>query len=279
MSVDALAAIAVEDVEYLRHPSGPLLARLYRPKQNRPRAALVSLHGGRWTRETRLTNAVIDEALARAGNLVMALDIRMPPVARYPDCVADINYAIRWLKQHAATAGVPADRIGGIGTSSGGHQIVLSAMRPRDPRYTAIPGPEGGDASLAFVIACWPVLDPLARYKMAQAKGMDDHVAAHHAYWPDEATQAEGNPQMILDRGECAEHPPTLVIQGTGDLILPTDMADKFAAAYRNAGGSILLRKFEGQPHTFITKEPTAAVSLEAIEAIKAFIRERTDRR
>jgi acetyl esterase/lipase len=114
---------------------------------------------------------------------------------------------------------------------------------------------------------------------MAQAKGMDDHVAAHQAYWPDEASQAEGNPQMILDRGECAEHPPTLVIQGTGDLILPTDMADKFAAAYRNAGGSILLRKFEGQPHTFITKEPTAAVSLEAIEAIKAFIRERTDRR
>ena len=37
-----------------------------------------------------------------------------------------------------------------------------------------MPGPEGIDASLAFVIACWPVLDPLARYKMAKAKGMDD---------------------------------------------------------------------------------------------------------
>ena len=79
MSVDALADIQVEDIEYLRHPSGPLLARIYRPK-GRPRAALVSLHGGRWTRETRLTNAVIDEALARDGALVMALDIRMPPV-------------------------------------------------------------------------------------------------------------------------------------------------------------------------------------------------------
>ena len=81
MSVDALADIHVEDIEYLRHPSGPLLARIYRPKEGRPRAALVSMHGGRWTRETRLTNAVIDEALARDGALVMALDIRMPPVA------------------------------------------------------------------------------------------------------------------------------------------------------------------------------------------------------
>jgi acetyl esterase len=276
MSVDALADIQVEDVEYLRHPSGPLLARIYRPKQGRSHAAIVSLHGGRWTRETRLTNAVIDEALARDGALVMALDIRMPPVARYPDCLADINYAIRWLKVYARMVGAAGDRVGGIGTSSGGHQIMLGAMRPRDPRYAVLPGPAGIDAALAFVIACWPVLDPLARYRMAKAKGMDDHVAAHHAYWPDEAAQAEGNPQMILDRGERVELPPALLIQGTGDVILPTDMADNFTAAYRKAGGTIDLRTFEGQPHTFITKEPAAPASLEATEVIKAFVREHT---
>jgi acetyl esterase/lipase len=271
MSVAAAADIEVEDVEYLRHPSGPLLARMYRPTA--PRTALVSLHGGRWTRETRLTNAVIDEALARDGALVMALDIRMPPLARYPDCLADINFAIRWLKNAAKTFGV--ERIGGIGTSSGGHQIMLSAMRPNDPRYAALPGPDV-DASLAYVIACWPVLDPLARYRMAKAKSMDDHVAAHHAYWPDEAAQAEGSPQMILDRGERVELPPTLVIQGTGDVILPTDMADDFAAAYRKAGGTIELRKFDGQPHTFITKKPAGAASRDAIEVIKAFVRSRS---
>jgi acetyl esterase len=155
---------------------------------------------------------------------------------------------------------------------------MLGAMRPRDPRYAALPGPAGVDASLAFVIACWPVLDPLARYKMATAKGMQDHIAAHHAYWPNEAAQAEGNPQMILDRGERVDLAPTLVIQGTGDVILPPGMADTFASAYRKAGGTIDLRKFDGQPHTFITKDPTAPASLEAIEAIKAFVRECTSR-
>jgi acetyl esterase/lipase len=276
MSVAAETNVQVEDVEYLRHASGPLLARLYRPKA--PRTALVSLHGGRWTRESRLTNAVIDQALAEDGALVMALDIRMPPAARYPECVADINFAVRWLKQYAQSAGLQVANVGGIGTSSGGHQIMLSAMRPRDPRYAALPGPDGFDATLDYVIACWPVLDPLARYKMAKAKGMDDHVAAHHAYWHDESAQAEGNPQMMLDRGERVELPPVLVIQGTGDAILPTDMADNFAAAYRKAGGSNELRKFDGQPHTFITKEPAAAASREAIEAIKAFVRARTGR-
>lgn len=270
MTVTTASDIAVEDVEYLRHPNGPLLARLYRPKA--PRAAIVSLHGGRWTRESRLTNAVIDAALARDGALVMALDIRMPPAARYPDCVADVNFAIRWLKGRAQEAGVPVARVGGIGTSSGGHQMMLSAMRPHDPRYAALPGPVGVDASLAYVVACWGVLDPLARYRMAKAKGMDDHVAAHHAYWPDEAAQAEGNPQMMLDRGERVELPPVLLIQGTGDVILPTDMADKFATAYRKAGGTIELRKYEGQPHTFITKDPDNPASQAAIAAIKAFV-------
>ena len=81
---------------------------------------------------------------------------------------------------------------------------------------------------------------------------------------------------MILDRGEPVELPPALVIQGTADVVLPDGMADKFAAAYRKAGGAIDLRKFEGQPHTFITKEPANPASIEVIAVIKAFVRKRT---
>src|SRR6185503_13350754 len=103
-------------------------ARLYRPA-GAPKAAMVSVHGGRWVGESRLTNAIIDEALAAAGVLVMAVDIRKPPVAHYPEPVADINFAIRWLK---ANCDLPEARIGGMGTSSGGHQLMLNAMRPKD---------------------------------------------------------------------------------------------------------------------------------------------------
>jgi acetyl esterase len=267
----------VEDVSYYQHQSGALLARIYRPSAQAPRCALVSVHGGRWTRETRLTNAPIDAALARDGNIVMAIDFRMPPVARYPDCVADINLAVRWLKRHAAGFGVRSDLVGGIGTSSGGHQLMLCAMRPRDPRYAGLPLPGGSglDASLGFSIMGWPVLDPLARYEMAKAKGMSEHLAAHDAYWPTVEAMAEGNPQLILARGESAVLPPALLIQGTFDTILPPDMAGNFAAAYRKAGGTLDLRMFEGQPHTFITKDPTSAAGVAAIDLIKAFVRYR----
>lgn len=267
--------LLMEDVAYLAHPTGPLLARIYRPRGAAPRAALVSVHGGRWTRETRLTNAPIDAALARDGNLVMALDFRMPPLARYPECVADIHFAIRWLKRRAHDFGTRAERVGGVGTSSGGHQLMLIALRPRDSRYAALPDGEPFDAALAFAILGWPVLDPLARYEMAKAKGMSEHIAAHDAYWPTLEAMAEGNPQRILARGEATALPPTLLIQGTGDVILPADMAGNFAAAYRKAGGTLTLRLFENEPHTFITKDPSSAASRAAIEAMQQFVRER----
>src|SRR6478672_10183739 len=112
-----------QDILYLQTDSGPVLARLYRPRQPTG-AAMVSVHGGRWVSQDRLTNAVIDRALAEVGVTVMALDFRMPPAVRYPIPVAEINFAIRWLKQHAKDFGVAVARIGGIGTSSGGHQIM-----------------------------------------------------------------------------------------------------------------------------------------------------------
>jgi acetyl esterase len=269
--------LTIEDVVYASHGTGPLLARLYRPRGGAPRSALVSVHGGRWTRETRLTNAPIDAALARDGNVVMALDFRMPPAARYPDSVADINLATRWLKRRAADYGTRAELVGGVGTSSGGHQLMLTAMRPHDPRYGALQlaGGDGLDATLAFAILGWPVLDPLARYEMAKARGMSEHVAAHDAYWPSVEAMAEGNPQLILEREEPAALPPTLLIQGTGDTVLPPDMAENFAAAYRDAGGLIELRMFDGEPHTFITKDPSSVASRKAIETMQAFVRER----
>ena len=50
-------------------------------------------------------------------------------------------------------------------------------------------------------------------------------------------------------------------------------MADRFAAAYRKAGGLVELEKFEGQPHMFVTKDPTTAASQRALALMKAFVR------
>jgi acetyl esterase len=271
--------VVAEDLEYGRADDTPLIARLYRPRGVTGFASVVNVHGGAWVANDRLQMAVINQAIAASGTAVLALDFRMPPAASYPASIADINLGIRWLKANIGKwGGGEARRIGGIAGSSGGHQLWLNVMRPRDPRYAALKLPNAGDvdASLDFVAVCWPISDPVARYRMARETGNERLVKNHDAYFLTEAAMAEANPQTILERGEAKNLPPALLIQGTADNNVTPDMADRFVAAYAKAGGQIALRKFEGQPHTFIVQNPTSAASAEAIGLIVNFVRDQT---
>jgi acetyl esterase/lipase len=204
----------------------------------------------------------------------MAVDFRMPPEARYPASLCDINYATRWLKLNAKRLDVRLERIGGLGSSSGAHQLMLSALRPRDATYSAtrLPGGELFDASLAYIVICWPITDPLARYRMVTGNGNTRLADAHRAYWPDEAAMADANPQLILERGEAGGLPPALELQGTNDDNVTPDMADRFAAAYRKAGGAIELVKFPGAPHAFTAREPDSEHAKKALDLITGFV-------
>ena len=273
--MDGATTVRCEDVVYCRHGDETLLARIYRPAGAGPHPAIIDVHGGAWVGADRFHNAPFVERLAERGILVMSIDFRLPPVGRYPTSLSDINLAIRWLKLQAAALGLDAARVGGLGTSSGGHQLMLCALRPDDPRYGALTlegAPPGLDASLAFAVGCWPVLDPLARYRMVMQNGRQNLIAAHHAYWESEDAMAEGSPQNILDRGERVSLPPCLLIQGTNDGNFDHMSADRFAAAYRRAGGSAELRKYEGEEHGFMRIDPDSAASLDALPVIAEFI-------
>jgi dipeptidyl aminopeptidase/acylaminoacyl peptidase len=124
-------------------------------------------------------------------------------------------------------------------------------MRPFDPRYTALPlaGTNGVDGTLAYAISCWGVLDPLGRYRMAEANGNKDLMANHERYFLTTDAMQESNIIHILQSGEKVELPPALLIQGTADKGVPQGMVEKVAELYKAAGGEVELALFEGQPH------------------------------
>src|SRR6201996_7269551 len=266
--------VDVEDIEFGRAGDLPLIGRLYRPRGVTGFPGIVEVHGGAWTGGDRLNNVVIHNAVAAAGTAVLAIEFRLAPAAPYPAGIADVNLGIRWLKANIARLGGDAARVGGLGTSSGGHQLLLNVLQPNDPRYAALtlPGSPDVDASLAYVVVCWPISDPVARYKMAREIGNERLVKNHHAFFGDEATMAEANPPAIVEAGVAFQLPPALLIQGTADANVTPDMADNFAAAYARAGGKITLKKFEGEPHTFVSANPTSPASIEALRLITEFI-------
>ncbi len=274
----------VEDVQYVRHGDKPLLARLFKPRGKGPFPLIVQLHGGAWCRGDRSNDTVINEPLAKSGVVVAALDWRMPPVAPYPASLADINYAIRWLKTRATDLGGRPEFVGLMGSSSGGHLAMLAAMRPRDSRYSGMSLPAGAfrvDASVCCVVMCWPVIDPLGRYRYAKklkvsGKPYPDLVdlvlPAHDQFWLTEEAMAEGSPALALERGEQVEMPPALYLQGTADVAHPRPDLERFVESYRKAGGHLELELFEGEPEGFIGKNPNSPASARAIEKIIEFV-------
>ena len=274
VAIERRFEIEVRDLEYQQADGAPLLARLYKPIGSGPFPALIEVHGGAWASGDRLNNAPLDEALAKSGIVVLAIDFRMPPQHRYPASIADVNLATRWLKAHAGEFGSRRELVGGLGTSSGGHQLLLSALKPKDPRYAALSLSEAPaeDASLPYLVLCWPISDPLARYRMVREKGNTRLVEAHDAWWPSEADMAEGNPQLILERGEAGALPPAILVQGLADDNVTQDMAELFAPAYHARGGDLELHKFDGQPHTFIVRNPASDSSRRATELLRDFV-------
>lgn len=264
--------VKVEDIEYRRDGGRSWLALTYQPQGNGPFPALLEIHGGAWNSGQRSDNPALAEGLAASGVVVASIDFRMGGEDPYPSSLQDINYATRWLKRHAADFRADPATVGGLGISSGGHLILLSAMRPRDPRYAALPFPEAPDldATLAYVITCWGVLDPLGRYRMAQERGLDHYITYHDRYFGSVETQAEASPLRILQRGEPVELPPVLLIQGTADEGVPQGMVETVAALYQAAGGQAELAWFEGQPHGLAGWSAPAVAAL--IERMKGFI-------
>jgi acetyl esterase len=274
--------IDVDDVEYIRHGNKPLLARVYKPRETGPFPLIIDLHGGAWCKKDRTSDVATDEALARSGVVVASLDFRMPPEAGYPASLADINYAIRWFKAHATEFHIRSDRVGILGVSSGGHQAMLAAMRPDDPRYAALslPTKTAVDATLRCVVLCWPVIDPLGRYHHAKkvvqsggSKHAEEWISCHDQYWADgEAAMAEGNPTLALERGEKVPLLPVLYLQGTADPAHPRPNLDRFVASYRKAGGRVDLHLFDGMSQAFISEHPRSPASLDAIDKIIEFV-------
>ena len=279
-------AVQIEDVEYLRHGDKVFQARLFKPQGDGPFPVMIELHGGAWVNGTRENGNVGNEALARNGIVVAALDFRVPPEASYPASFQDIHYGIRWAKAHAAEWNGNGARIGAMGTSSGAHQAMLLGMRPYDSRYAALSLTNGAsdvDGTLGCAIMVSPVIDPLGRYHYA--KGIREDVKPpesvgertvrmHDMYWVTEEAMSEAAPARALARGEKTELPPTLCLCREYEAAHPRPDLDEFIAQYRNAGGDIDVTIFEGEGEG-VLRDLSTDVAQRALDQMTAFIYQR----
>ena len=126
---------------FARVPGMELLAELYRPRNAADRLgrAVVMVHGGAWSIGDRLSMQTLCEEFARRGMSVFSLDFRDGRNGKHPCAVADIAAGIRHVRANAERLEVDPDHIGLVGSSSGGHLVLLTGssrtwMRTGAPR-------------------------------------------------------------------------------------------------------------------------------------------------
>jgi acetyl esterase len=273
------------EIHYVTHGDTRLVARIYRPRGRGPFPAMVDGHGGAWIQGSFVNNDPINRRLAEGGIVVMAVDYTLPPDHTYPASVADMNYAVRWLKLNAAAYDTRREWVGLMGTSAGGHLAVLAALKPQDSRYAALTLPGGAaiDARAFCVVTMWPVICPYTRFKEnLERHAQSDRLHADRVgsgleqmkYWITQDAMAEGSPMLAVERGDEVEKPDTLYVQASGDRLHPRHCMDRFCAAYRERGGNVETVLVEGEPYDLVRVKPDSPEARRAMKRMTDFIHE-----
>jgi len=123
-----------EDVVYGRVQGAGLLADIAYPEGKGPFPVILSVHGGRWFRESKSTHSAIKvRQWAGLGFFAMSIDYRLVGCTPAPACYQDVLCAIRWVHAHAGQYPIDTGRIFLLGQSAGGHLVSLAATLGEGP--------------------------------------------------------------------------------------------------------------------------------------------------
>ncbi len=236
----------------VRGAAGTLAARLFVPDEcahDEASPALVYFHGGGWVVGDRDSHDAPCRMLARtAGVRVLSVDYRLAPEHRYPAAADDAHAAFADVHANPGRYGVDAARIAVGGDSAGGN--ISAACAQRAVR-------EGGPAP-AFQLLIYPVTDSssqdTASYRMFGAgfflTAADMIWYRGHYFGADEATRALEPTASPLLAPDLAGLAPAHVVTAGFDPL--RDEGEAYAAAMREAGVPVTLRRHPGLIHGFI---------------------------
>ena len=131
----------ISDVVYRTQPDGtPLRLDVCSPAgatEGTALPAIVSVHGGSWTRGDKATDdwRTVCQWLASEGFVALSVDYRLAPAHPFPAGIDDLAAAVEWIRQpdHARKYGIDPARIGAFGGSAGANLAALLGTRGSGP--------------------------------------------------------------------------------------------------------------------------------------------------
>jgi acetyl esterase/lipase len=244
------------DVEYGRVGEKKLLLDVYKPteKSDKPRAAVILVHGGGWSGGKRGDIRDIGVTVAKHGYVGFAVSYRLVfgEEGRWPQQLDDVQRSVRWVRANAERFGIDPARVGAIGGSAGGHLVAL--LGTCDTRDNSDPALASHSSRVKCVVdMCGPTeLSDNFEPKVPLGKLANELIRAMIGGTPAEKPDAvrEASPITRID----SKTVPFLIVHGRKDRIVPPDQSEKFHAALQKAGIESKLLMFEDEDHGFTKK-------------------------
>lgn len=213
-----------ENVIYSSPGGGDLAADVYLPASSGNRPAVLVLHSGSWQRGSKARMTAVSEALARYGFVVINANYRLAPASRHPAQLSDVRAAVSWIRANARELGVDPRRIGMLGYSAGGHLALLSALSqngPKDASAVQAVVSAGGPTDLTTLLDVSPLHQFLGKTR-------SESPELYRLASPIEYASASA--------------PPTLLIHGEYDLIVPKEQSERLFEKLKALGAPVELR-------------------------------------
>ena len=112
---------------YRKDGDRQVLADMFWPKHEQPKAAVVAIHGGGWKNGDKSIFRAMAIDLAKRGYVAMAIEYRLAREAHFPASIQDCFAAVRYLRAHADKYRLQGAKIFAVGGSAGGHLAGLMA--------------------------------------------------------------------------------------------------------------------------------------------------------
>lgn len=212
------------DVVYSSPGGQDLLADVYLPASTGKRPAVLVLHSGSWQRGSKRRMTAVAEELARYGFVVVNANYRLAPASTYPAQLIDVRSAVSWIRSNARELGVDPARIGILGYSAGGHLALLSALSQNGQKDAA--------AVQAVVSAGGPT----------DLTDFFDIFPLHRFLGKTRAEDPELYKQASPIEYASPAAPPTLLIHGESDLIVPKSQSVKLLEKLTSLGAPVEFR-------------------------------------
>lgn len=256
------------DVIYGRKSGMALTMDVYTPKKNANGTAILAMASAGWISDRAMFDSpffsfFITEPIKR-GYTVFAIYHGSQPVFTAPDAIADANRAVRYIRYHARDWNIDPRRIGVTGASAGGHLSLMLGVAgdSGDPRSTdAVERTSSRVQAVACFVPPSDFLNYGAEGKFAFA---EDGMLAKLRTAIDVREQDKRTKRLehIDDKEKIealcrrisplthisADAPPTLIIHGDADNLVPFQQSEMMVAKLKKFGvpAELIVKKGAG---------------------------------